>query len=149
MVNHPNRRKRGLPFLIIREPATLWNRDYADKPRLRQLRRAVKEGCKPSRWYYDNPADRGSAYRRRYIATLEVAADIIENSPCEQLADFARDFIANCRGQLPLTVAAWIKSMPQSKKKRTLAGIPPAPGSVSDAEMYNYFGLVSKQEFGQ
>jgi hypothetical protein len=125
-----------MKMIAIKFQPTLWNREYADKARLRQFRRAVKEGNKPSRWYYDNPKDKGSAYRRRYIAALEVAAGIIENSPCEQLAAFARDFIADAKGQLPKTLAAWVKGMPRSKKKRILAGIKPKPGS-SDAEYYN------------
>jgi hypothetical protein len=70
-------------MVFIKLPDTLWNREYGDKARLLQFRRALKEGNKPSRWYYDNPADKGSAYRRRYVAALEIAADIIENSPCD------------------------------------------------------------------
>ena len=85
-------------MIFFKMPDTLWNREYGDKPRLRQFRRAVKEGNKPSRWYYDNPADKGSAYRRRYVAALEVAADIIENSPCEGLAAYARSFVADAKG---------------------------------------------------
>jgi hypothetical protein len=112
--------------------------EYSDKVRLRQFRRALKESIKPSRWYYDNPADKGSAYRRRYIAVLETAADIIENSPCDGLVGFARNFVADARGQLPVTVAAWIKGMPRSRKRTPLANIPPKPNRVSDAELYGY-----------
>lgn len=109
-----------MKMIAIKFQPTLWNREYADKARLRQFRRAVKEGNKPSRWYYDNPKDKGSAYRRRYIAALEVAAGIIENSPCEQLAAFARDFIADAKGQLPKTLAAWVKGMPEVKKEKNI-----------------------------
>jgi hypothetical protein len=123
-------------MIFFKMPDTLWNRKYSDQTRLLQFRRAIKEGNKPSRWYYDNPADKGSAYRRRYVACLEVAADIIENSPCEGLAAYARGFIADAKGQLPRTVAAWIKDMPRSKKKKALAVIQAAPGKISDAKFY-------------
>jgi hypothetical protein len=48
-------------FIVFKMPDTLWNREYSDKARLRQFLRAVKEGNKPSRWYYDNPAGGGSS----------------------------------------------------------------------------------------
>jgi hypothetical protein len=84
--------------IVFKMPNTLWNREYGDKARLLQFRRAVKGGNKPSRWYYDNRADRGSAYRRRYVAVLEIAADIIENSPCEGLVSYAKNFIETLEG---------------------------------------------------
>jgi hypothetical protein len=78
-----------------------------DMPRLRRLRRARKEATKPSRWYYDDPADTGSLYRRRTLAALDVVLDIIKNSPDKNLVDSARQLLIRVRAQLPKTFAEW------------------------------------------
>jgi hypothetical protein len=72
------------------------------RPRLKRLRRALREVRKPSRWYYDDPADTGSLYRKRTLAGLDICLDIIVNSPDGGL-------LCNARGLLPLTFAQWIE----------------------------------------
>lgn len=73
-----------------------------DAPRLKRLRRALREVKKPSRWYHDDPTDTGSLYRKRTIAGLDVCLDIIVNSPDGALVDSAKGFLCNARGLLPL-----------------------------------------------
>ncbi|MDQ6702518.1 MAG: hypothetical protein M3Z96_05145 [Pseudomonadota bacterium] len=80
-----------------------------DAPRLKRLRRALREVKKPSRWYHDDPADTGSLYRKRTIAGLDVCLDIIVNSPDGALVDSAKGLLCNARGLLPLTFAQWIE----------------------------------------
>jgi hypothetical protein len=88
-----------------------------DAPRVKRLRRVLKEGMKPSRWYHDDPADTGSLYRKRVIATLDVSADIIENSPDKALVGFAKDLLTDSEKQLPKTFADWLSKREALKAK--------------------------------
>jgi len=95
---------------VVRVPHTIMTMGLQghDAPRIKRLRRALKEGMKPSRLYYDDPADIGSLYRKRWIAILEIYADIIENSPDKWLVRFAKDMLAGWEKQLPKTFADWL-----------------------------------------
>jgi hypothetical protein len=81
--------------------------ECSDMPRMLRLRRAMKEAMKPSRWYYDDPADTGSLYRKRWLATLDVALDILANSSDKKLVDFATGMLGLARSQLPRTFDKW------------------------------------------
>jgi hypothetical protein len=100
----------GLEVVHVRQTIMTMELRGRDAPRIKRLRRALKEGMKPSRWYHDNPADTGSLYRKRWIAGLEVYADIIENSLDKELVLFAKSCVADAEKQLPKTFADWLKA---------------------------------------
>jgi hypothetical protein len=80
---------------------------FTDKPRFNRLVRAWREGMKPAPLYADDLADTRSLYRRRWVACLDVALDIIKNSPDKNLVAEARRFLFDARAQLPKTFAEW------------------------------------------
>jgi hypothetical protein len=95
---------------LIKTNATIMTIDLQgrDAPRIKRLRHAIKEGRKPSRWYDDDPADVGSLYRKRVIASVDVCADIIENSHDKELVLFAKECVSDFKEQLPKTFADWL-----------------------------------------
>jgi hypothetical protein len=80
---------------------------YDDKIRGRLWRNTLKEGMKPSRWYRDDPNDKGSLYLKRVTATKDIALDIIENSDDQRLIDDAKKFLVDVSVRLPKTFATW------------------------------------------
>jgi hypothetical protein len=86
----------------------------SDPARLKRLQREIREGMKPSRLYLDDLSDTRSLYRRRWLAFVDIIADIIEHSPDAALVSFAKESMQDARQQLPNTFAYWVEQNPEA-----------------------------------
>ncbi|HEY8097241.1 MAG TPA: hypothetical protein VIE65_14245 [Methylobacter sp.] len=89
----------------------------SDPARLKRLQLAIREGNKPSRWYDDDISDTRSLYRRRWLALVDISAEIIEHSPDAELVSFSEETMQDARRQLPNTFAYWVEQNPEARAR--------------------------------
>jgi hypothetical protein len=99
-------------------------RSEIDPVRLKKLQHALREAMKPSRWYYDDPTNTASLYRKRYEAVIDISVDILKHSQDAELIAFVTKLLDRAHVQLPRTYAFWVSEArvvePQSDHERSI-----------------------------